>query len=100
MTSSDHSIKIWEITGYLEDYTNKNDQNSTNNIDFSFDKSIVGHSKWVWDAGFSADSVYLVSGSTDGTAKLWDIKSGECIRQYNGHGKGITCVALNDFPSS
>ena len=29
---------------------------------FSLDKTLVGHQRWVWDCGFSADSAYLVSG--------------------------------------
>ncbi len=56
----------------------------------------VGHSAWVWDCAFSADSAclvlatletltpflgaYLISGSSDKTAKLWDVQGG---RQTN-----------------
>lgn len=32
-----------------------------------------GHQRWVWDAVFSADSCYLISASSDSTAKLWDV---------------------------
>ena len=50
----------------------------------------------MWDCAFSADSAYLVTGSSDKTAKLWDVKSGEVILEYKGHTKAITAVALND----
>jgi WD40 repeat protein len=40
--------------------------------------------RWVWDVVFSADSLYLVTASSDQTAKLWDLRSGEVIRNYSG----------------
>jgi G protein beta subunit-like protein len=51
--------------------------------------------RWVWDASFSADSAYLVTASSDFTARLWDVASGEVIRHYKSP-MAITCVALND----
>jgi G protein beta subunit-like protein len=78
-TSSDKTIKIWNVEK-----------------GFTLEKTLLGHSAWVWDCTFSADSAYLVSGSSDKTAKLWDLKSGEIILEYKGHHKAITCVALND----
>ena len=56
----------------------------------------AGHGRWVWDCVFSVDAAYLVSASTDCTARLWDLASGETIRTYTGHNKGVTCCALND----
>ena len=37
-----------------------------------------------------------VTGSSDHTAKLWDVHRGQIIRNYKGHMKAVTCVALND----
>ena len=77
--ASDRSIRIWNCEhGY------------------TCERTLQGHSAWVWDVSFSADSAYLVSGSSDKTAKLWDVKSGEIILEYKGHSKAITAVALND----
>ena len=50
----------------------------------------------VWDAVFSADSAYLVTASSDQTARLWDVSQGETIRHYTGHHKAVICVALHD----
>lgn len=47
----------------------------------------AGHSKWVWDCVFSVDAAYLVTASSDCTARLWDLSSGEAIRVYSGHHK-------------
>jgi WD domain, G-beta repeat len=49
-----------------------------------------GHSKWVWDCVFSVDAAYLVTASSDCTARLWDLSSGEAIRVYSGHHKVIS----------
>ena len=35
----------------------------------------------------SADSAYLVTASSDQTARLWDVAQGETIRHYTGHHK-------------
>lgn len=56
-----------------------------------------GHHRWVWDCAFSADSAYLVSVSSDHFARLWELSTGQIIREYNGHHRGTVCVALNDY---
>ncbi|KAJ5099040.1 hypothetical protein N7532_006041 [Penicillium argentinense] len=59
--------------------------------------TLANHQRWVWDCAFSADSAYLVTVSTDHYARLWELSSGNIIRQYNGHHRGALCVALNDY---
>ncbi|OAX77106.1 WD repeat-containing protein wat1, partial [Emergomyces africanus] len=43
------------------------------------------------------DSAYLVTVSSDHYARLWELSSGQIIRQYSGHHRGAVCVALNDY---
>lgn len=90
--SADTTVKIWSIS---------------HNYEFKHEKTLTGHQRWVWDCAFSADSAYLVTGarlmidprslihkvfafaaSSDHTARLWEMASGETVRQYNGHHKG------------
>lgn len=88
--SADTTVKVWSISP---------------NYDFKQDKVLIGHQRWVWDCAFSADSAYLVTGysdwdfiywmkliyylaSSDHTARLWEMSTGETVRQYNGHHKG------------
>lgn len=78
--SADATVKIW----------------STSRYEFALEKTLVGHQRWVWDAAFSADSAYLVTASSDHVARLWELSSGETVRQYNGHVKAVVCCALND----
>ena len=77
-TSSDHTVKLWNM------------ENKT------LSKTLAGHQRWVWDCAFSADSQYLVTASSDHTARLWELARGEAIRHYKGHHKSVICVALND----
>lgn len=58
--------------------------------------TLIGHSNWVWDASFSADSSFILTGASDNTARLWDVGAGETICIYSGHSKAITAVAMND----
>lgn len=59
-------------------------------------RCLTSHQRWVWDAVFSADSSYMVSASSDLSAKLWDLRTGDTIRNYLGHGLSVCAVALND----
>jgi WD40 repeat protein len=54
-------------------------------------QTLSKHKKWVWDAVFSLDGAYLVSASSDGTARLWDLASGDALRVYSGHHKAVVC---------
>jgi len=81
--SADKTIKIWEL-------------NEEKGFIFPAYKTLYGHNKWVWDCAFSCDSKLLLTGSTDGFAKIWVIESGDVVRNFAGHQKGVNCLALND----
>ncbi|KAG6391883.1 hypothetical protein SASPL_149647 [Salvia splendens] len=48
--SSDNTVKIW------------------NADDFTLEKTLVGHQRWVWDCVFSVDGAFLITASSDSTA--------------------------------
>ena len=79
-TASDNTVRMWRRNGRV----------------WELDQVLAQHQRWVWDACFSADSAYLVTASSDHTALLWDLASGEVIRHYTGHSLALTSVALND----
>ncbi|CAI9094960.1 OLC1v1030803C1 [Oldenlandia corymbosa var. corymbosa] len=60
--SSDHTVKIWNVDG------------------FTLEKTLVGHQHWVWDCVFSVDGAYLITASSDTTARLWSKSSGEQVK--------------------
>ena len=77
-TSSDHTIRLWAMNTW------------------ALQKTLAGHTRWVWDCQFSNDSAYLVSASSDMYAKLWDVASAQTVVTYKGHQKAITCITLAD----
>jgi G protein beta subunit-like protein len=85
--SSDQSARIYDMTRNYQ-------QSSTSTPKLL--QALTNHQKWVWDCSFSADSSYLVTASSDQTARLFNLRSGEVVRQYKGHQSAVTCVALND----
>jgi G protein beta subunit-like protein len=60
----------------------------TPNKGYLLDKTLYGHSKWVWDCAFSCDSDFLISVSSDGVAKIWKTDTGEIVRNLKGHKNG------------
>jgi WD40 repeat protein len=43
---------------------------------------LTGHKTWVNSLAFSSDGARLASGSSDGTARLWDVKTSTLIRVF------------------
>jgi WD40 repeat protein/transcriptional regulator with XRE-family HTH domain len=54
-----------------------------------------GHTADVWGVDFSPDGKYLVTGSDDRTARLWDVATGETIRIFSGQSGGIDGVEFS-----
>jgi G protein beta subunit-like protein len=90
-TGSDGTAKLWDTTTWELTQNLKPDRDTAPAS--SSRSSKVG---WVWDAAFCADSSYLVTASSDATARLWNLRTGDVVRQYHGHQNALTCVALND----
>lgn len=58
-------------------------------------KLFSGHTGWVYAVAFSPDGKYALTGSLDGSARLWNVRTGKEIRQYLGHKGGISAVAFS-----
>jgi WD40 repeat protein/class 3 adenylate cyclase len=48
-------------------------------------RDFKGHTADVWGVAFSPDGKYLATGSSDKTARLWDVASGETVRIFLEH---------------
>ena len=61
----------------------------------AFLKTLSGH--W-WKVGAVAvlDADRIVSGSRDGTLKVWSLASGECLQTLSGHSDYVAAVAVLD----
>lgn len=55
--------------------------------------TLKGHSKEVTSVAVSPDGTRIVSGSKDGTLRVWDSGNGEVIAVLRGHPHGVRAVA-------
>ncbi|WGV26263.1 NB-ARC domain-containing protein [Halotia branconii] len=78
-SSPDYTVKLWDVnTGECQ-------------------KTLHGHSAWVWSIAFSPDNQTLASSGADETIRLWDISTSDCLKTlkakkfYEGMNiKGVT----------
>jgi len=82
--SRDKSIIVWSLT--------RDDPERG----FGFAKRrLKGHSHYVQDVAISSDGQFALSGSWDGTLRLWDLNSGQTTRRFVGHSKDVLSVAFS-----
>ncbi len=55
----------------------------------------TGHSFRVTPVSFSPDGKYIVTGSEDKTAKLWEVATGHEIRTFSGHTSSVNSVGFS-----
>ena len=60
-----------------------------------FTRLLQGHTDSVWSAAFTNDSNSILSGSLDGTVRLWNVATGAVFRGFHGHSEGVTGVAIS-----
>ena len=58
----------------------------------------MGHSKYVLFVAYNQNGSRIVSGSLDNTIKEWDTATGQCLRSYAGHDKGVSSVVYIGHP--
>ena len=56
---------------------------------------LIGHENVVQDLAFSADGRFLVSGSNDDSARVWNVETGESVQVLTGHQSDIYGVAFS-----
>ena len=44
---------------------------------------------------FHPNSLYLATGSSDNSCRLWDVQRGACIRLFLGHSDSVTAMAIS-----
>jgi guanine nucleotide-binding protein subunit beta-2-like 1 protein len=58
-------------------------------------RCLTGHSHFVQDLVVSSDGQFALSGSWDGTLRLWDLNFGTTTRRFVGHTKDVLSVAFS-----
>src|SRR5689334_21160005 len=56
---------------------------------------LIAHARDVRSAAFSSDGAYVLTGSDDGTLKLWDVATTRLVRTFAGHKGKVSAVALS-----
>jgi len=80
--SRDKSLIVWTLTREDEKYGVAK-------------RRLKGHSHYVQDVAISSDGQFALSGSWDGTLRLWDLNSGTTTRNFYGHTKDVLSVAFS-----
>ena len=76
-TSSDHTLKIWDVATGIEVVT------------------LTGHTNVVTGCAVSPDGTWIVSCSHDQTLKIWDVASGTEKATLTGHTDKVTGCAVS-----
>jgi COMPASS component SWD3 len=58
-------------------------------------KTLHGHTNYVFCVNFNPQSNIIVSGSFDETVRVWDVKSGKCLKVLPAHSDPVTAVDFN-----
>ena len=58
-------------------------------------RTLTGHKDIIESVAISPDGQTIVSGSYDGTIKLWSLRTGELQNTLKGHTNRITCIAIS-----
>jgi WD40 repeat protein/transcriptional regulator with XRE-family HTH domain len=83
-SGSSELIALLALRSIHQQFSPQGDEALTNAAMLSYPLRIFeGHTKVVWGAAFSPDGKYVLTGSEDGTARLWDRQTGQEIRQFN-----------------
>ncbi|CBZ51551.1 putative WD repeat-containing protein [Neospora caninum Liverpool] len=52
------------------------------NGEWTSERELIGHDRWVWDCTFSRDGKMLVTGGSDACCKLWSVETGKQFLEY------------------
>jgi guanine nucleotide-binding protein subunit beta-2-like 1 protein len=80
--SRDKKVFIWNLTREEGNYGQPK-------------RSLSGHSHFVQDIVISSDGQFALSGSWDGTLRLWELNYGTTTRRFVGHTKDVLSVAFS-----
>ena len=75
-----NSIRLWRIQG----------EHSEELL-----QSLEGHPRMITSLAFHVNNQILVSGSSDGTAKIWDLESRSCLLTLDEHVDWVWAVAIS-----
>ncbi len=72
---------------------NHNNYVSVLNMEGIESLKLIGHKGYVQSIKYAPNGKFMVTGSMDNTAKIWDAKDGKQLKSLEGHMEGILSVA-------
>ena len=88
-TGQDLTLKVWDLSTVVEPYEKV--------VKITTHWTRAGHEKDINAIDLSPNDRFIATGSSDKTAKIWNVSNGEEITTLSGHKKGIWCVKFSPF---
>jgi WD40 repeat protein len=87
---------LLSIRALRSSYSIQADANLAESLDHLYNRQLFsGHTGSIYSVAFSPDGKYILTGSQDGTARLWDVQKGEEVRRFIVHKGGVSAVAFS-----
>jgi len=67
----------------------------SSNVNYTLERTLFGHSSWVYFVKFSPDGLTLASASRDTTAVIWNVESGKVVHTLKGHSQPVASLEFS-----
>lgn len=99
--SDDTTIKMWDLKTHQCIKTFGGETGHVGQVQcvipINYKDSIIGDHDEVFETDTENCPTHLITSSLDNTIKIWDVKTGKCIRTQFGHIEGVWSISADNF---
>lgn len=99
--SDDTTIKMWDLETHQCIKTFEGETGHVGQVQcvipINYKDSIIGDHDEIHETEITNYPTHLISSSLDNTIKIWDVKTGKCIRTQFGHIEGVWSISADNF---